>query len=307
MSTYTWEITDPSLVQQMKNAKNKAQWTSSTFSGGGFRWYLDFRPNGHTNKYMGYAIIFLCLASLPPKVKSIQIRKEFRLIETDAGHSANSTYAKGTMSLGWQATQLQTKEIQNLTTLTFSTKVDIYGVFDHEDNDITNLYVGTDNEESKHSALECAKQSDHTLIDARLDSLSSSIDKLVNNVQSLQQQFTDLQQRVHVQEEQKDNIDSLRAEMKVIKHDLRKLPSIAKTDPKQLELKSWLQNEVGFPQYYDIFMENGIEDLSIASLLTMETIKRMGIDKMGHQMKILRAVTKLNHNDINEGDKTAYM
>eukprot|EP01083_Nonionella_stella_P206329 750585_1 len=128
----------------------------------------------------------------------------------------------------------------------------------------------------------------------------------MNNVQSLQQQFTNLQQRMHVQEEEKDN-DSVWAEMKVIKHDLRKLPSIAKTDPKQLELKSWLQNEVGCPHLYDIFMENEIEDLSVASLLTMETIKGMGIDKIGQQMKILRAVSKLNHNDINEGDKTAYM
>eukprot|EP01083_Nonionella_stella_P027014 74290_1 len=140
MSTYTWEITDPSLVQQMKNAKNKAQWTSPMFSGGGFRWYLKFRPNGNTNKLMGWVIISLCLASLPPKVKSIQIRKEFRLIETDAGHSANSTYAKGTMSLGWQATQLQTKEIQNLTTFTFSAKINVCGVYDHENNDITNQY-----------------------------------------------------------------------------------------------------------------------------------------------------------------------
>eukprot|EP01083_Nonionella_stella_P027015 74291_1 len=142
MSTYTWKITDPSLVRQIKNAKNKAQWTSPTFAGGGFRWYLDFRPNGQTNKLMGCAMVFLCLASLPPKVKSIQIRKEFRLIETDAGHSANSTYAKGTMSLGWQATQLQTKEIQNLTTLTLSVKIDVGGVYDHEDNDITNINEG---------------------------------------------------------------------------------------------------------------------------------------------------------------------
>eukprot|EP01083_Nonionella_stella_P308142 1085950_1 len=307
MSTYTWKITDTSLVQQMKNAKNKAKWNSSAFSAGGFRWYLEVNPNGTRESSLGYVKVYLYLACLPPKVKSIQIGYELCLIETGTVFKGNKTFEKEHINAGGFSKQLQTNTIQNLTTLTFSAKINIYGVFDHEDNDITNLYVGTDNEESKHSALECAKQSDHTLIDARLDSLSSSIDKLVNNVQSLQQQFTDLQQRVHVQEEQKDNIDSLRAEMKVIKHDLRKLPSIAKTDPKQLELKSWLQNEVGFPQYYDIFMENGIEDLSIASLLTMETIKRMGIDKMGHQMKILRAVTKLNHNDINEGGKTAYM
>eukprot|EP01083_Nonionella_stella_P288471 981610_1 len=307
MSTYTWKITDPSLVRQIKNAKNNAKWSSPTFAGGGFRWYLDFRPNGHTNKYMGYAIIFLCLASLPPKVKSIQIRKEFRLIETDAGHSANSTYAKGTMSLGWQATQLQTKEIQNLTAFTFSVKIDICGVYDHEDNDITNQYINTNNEESKHSPLQCAKQCDQKLLEVRLDSLTSSVDKLANSVQSLEQRLVDLEQRTN--EEQKDNnndtLDKLTAEMKVMKQDLRKLSTIAKANPKRLALQSWLENKVGFPQFYDTFVENGIEDLSIASLLTMESIKGMGIDKIGHQMKILRAVTELNHKNINEGD-TAY-
>eukprot|EP01083_Nonionella_stella_P179099 634743_1 len=306
MSTYTWKNKDPSLVEQMKNAKNKLNWKSPTFSAGGFRWHLDVYPNGDRESAQGYVDVYLNLACLPPKVKSIQIGYELCLIETGTVFKGNKTFEKEHINAGGFSKQLQTNTIQNLTTLTFSAKVEIYGVFDHEDNDITNLYVGTDNEESKQSALEYAKQSDQKLIEARLDSLSSSMDKLVNNVQSLQQQFTDLQQRMHVQEEEKDS-DSLWAEIKVIKHDLRTLSSIAKTNPKQLELKSWLQNEVGFPQYYDIFMENGIEDLSITSLLTMETIKRMGIDKMGHQMKILRAVTKLNNNDINEGDKTAYM
>eukprot|EP01083_Nonionella_stella_P179101 634752_1 len=307
MSTYTWKITDPSLVQQMKNAKNKSSWKSPTFSAGGFRWNLHVYPNGNKESLVGYVHPNLFLACLPPKVKSIHIGYQLCLIETDSIYNANKAFDKDNTNSGWLPKQLQTNKIQNLSTFTFSAKIDINGVFDHDDNDITNLYVGTDNEESKHEALEYTKKSDQKLMESRLDSLSSSMDKLVNTVQSLQQQFTDLQQRMHVHEEEKDSIDSLRAEIKVMKHDLRKLASIAKNDPKQLELKSWLQNEVGFPQYYDIFMENGIEDLSITSLLTMETIKRMGIDKMGHQMKILRAVTKLNNNDINEGDKTAYM
>eukprot|EP01083_Nonionella_stella_P308143 1085954_1 len=99
--------------------------------------------------------------------------REFHLIETDTVNNGNESFHKDFMNCGWLAKQLQTKKIQNLTTLTFSAKINIYGVFDHEDNDITNLYVGTDNEESKQSALEYAKQSDQKLIEARLDSLSS--------------------------------------------------------------------------------------------------------------------------------------
>eukprot|EP01083_Nonionella_stella_P145379 455362_1 len=108
MSTYTWKLTDPSLVRHIKNAKNKSEWSSPTFSGGGFRWYLDFRPNRHTNKSMGYAVIFLCLASLPPKVKSVQVRKELHLIETNSVANKSNAFEKGHMSWGWNPTQLQT-------------------------------------------------------------------------------------------------------------------------------------------------------------------------------------------------------
>eukprot|EP01083_Nonionella_stella_P053964 142600_1 len=160
MSTYTWEITDPSLVQRMKNAKNMAQWTSPIFSRGGFRWYLDFRPNGHTNKFMGCAMIFVQLASLPPKVKSIQARKELCLVETNTVAASSNTFEKDNMAWGWTTAQLKTKEIQNLTTLTLSAKIDLCGVYDHENNDITNQYINTNNEESKQSPLQYTKKSD---------------------------------------------------------------------------------------------------------------------------------------------------
>eukprot|EP01083_Nonionella_stella_P147006 463116_1 len=180
MSTYTWKITDPSLVRQIKNAKNNARWSSPMFSSCGFRWYLDFTPNSSRNtnkshdfKRIKYAIIFLCLASLPPKVKSIQIRKELRLIETNSVANSSNTFEKDNTSWGWSVTQLKTKEIQDLTTLTLSAKIDICGVYDHEDNDITNQYINTNNEESKHSPLQCAKQCDQKLLEVRLDSLTS--------------------------------------------------------------------------------------------------------------------------------------
>eukprot|EP01083_Nonionella_stella_P016792 46878_1 len=293
MSTYTWKITDPSLVRSMKNAKTGSIWKSPIFSIGGFKWNLVVHPNGNDNKSNGYLKLFLGLAFLPAKVKSVAIGKELRLIETDTMRSANSTYEKDHLTLGWKTTTLKTEKLQNLTTLSFSTKIDIHCVIDNEDNDITNQFININDEESKHPPLQYAKQSDQKLIEARLDSLMNSMDKLLNNFQSLEQRVTDVEQRIN--EEQKDNtndkLDKLSEEMKVVKHDLRKLSTIPKINPKQLELKSWLENEVGFPMYYDTFMEHGIEDLSIASMLTMETIKSMGIDKIGHQMKILRAVT----------------
>eukprot|EP01083_Nonionella_stella_P167052 560457_1 len=166
MSTYTWKITDPSLVRSMKNAKNGAKWKSPVFSIGGFRWYLKVYPNGNESASNGYVSLYLHLAFLPPKAKSLSIGQESRLIETDTMYSVGgATYDKDHMSWGSPKT-LKTENIQNLTTLTFSVKVDVYGVIDHEDNDVTNQYINTNDEESKQ------------MTKTRLDSLTTYVEKL---------------------------------------------------------------------------------------------------------------------------------
>eukprot|EP01083_Nonionella_stella_P032352 88547_1 len=110
MSTYTWKITDPSLVRSMKNAKFKSYWKSPVFSFGGFKWYLNVYPNGNKRNSNGYVELFLQLAFLPPKVKALQIQQKLRLVETDTIKSSTDTYEKGDM--GWGLTILQTEKLQ---------------------------------------------------------------------------------------------------------------------------------------------------------------------------------------------------
>eukprot|EP01083_Nonionella_stella_P032351 88544_1 len=160
MSTYTWKITDPSLVRSMKDAKNGYKWKSPIFSIGGFRWYLDLYPNGRNKDDNGYVQSYLFLAFLPPKVQSVAIGQEFHLIETDSFTTVNDTYKEGDMNCGWPFKTLETKKLEYLTTFTFSAEIKVYGVFDHEDNDVTNEYINTNNEESKHSPSQSVKQSD---------------------------------------------------------------------------------------------------------------------------------------------------
>eukprot|EP01083_Nonionella_stella_P272331 923403_1 len=106
MSTYTWKMTDPSLIRSMKHAKNGSQCKSPIFSIGGFRWYLDVFPNGHKKDNNGYVELFLQLAFLPPKVKALQIQQKLRLVETDTIKSDTDTYEKGDMNMGWGLTRL---------------------------------------------------------------------------------------------------------------------------------------------------------------------------------------------------------
>eukprot|EP01084_Bolivina_argentea_P031278 57887_1 len=120
--TYKWQITDPSMLKQMKNAQNKKDWVSSVFSACGFRWTLRVYPNGNTTNNEGYVHFFLTLAFVPPKIKSVVVAFKYGLIEIDQISDSTSTYSKQNLSYGWGRDQLKTVKIKNLNTLTFAVK-----------------------------------------------------------------------------------------------------------------------------------------------------------------------------------------
>eukprot|EP01084_Bolivina_argentea_P020085 37381_1 len=68
-------------------------------------------------------------------------------------------------------------------------------------------------------------------------------------------------------------------------------------NPEQQKLKSWLETAVKLPEYYKVFIDNGIDELSVAALITAESLDEMGIDKIGHQLILLNKVNQLKkHN-----------
>ena len=61
------------------------------------------------------------------------------------------------------------------------------------------------------------------------------------------------------------------------------------------KFKSWLLNEVGLPKYYETFIKNDIDRLSIVELVTMKELNEIGITSIGHRMKILDEIAKLKN------------
>lgn len=60
------------------------------------------------------------------------------------------------------------------------------------------------------------------------------------------------------------------------------------------ELKNWLIDTVGLPQYIDTFINNGFEDLSFFNHdLKEQDLKDVGIKLKGHRMKIISEIRKL--------------
>ena len=58
-------------------------------------------------------------------------------------------------------------------------------------------------------------------------------------------------------------------------------------------MKNWIKDEVKLSQYCELLMENGFEDMESMKDITMEHLREMGINKMGHRLKLMKSVAKL--------------
>eukprot|EP01083_Nonionella_stella_P216357 777828_1 len=293
--SYTWNIADPTLITQIKAAKQGQRFKSPLFSMFNFRWFLELYPNGSSADLVGKTDIFLTLVTLSPKVKSITINRKYTLVELDASCNAyTETLTHDDMySASWVEGTLKTQDLQKCTQFTFKVDVELHAVFDKDDNDITSRYL----------------QQDSPLKTAVLDSIVMQIEQMNTKISAIQHKIINIESRLN--EEQKnedtdDRFDKMMNEMKRMKQIMNTLSANTNLNAEQQKVKSWLENKVKLPRYFDNFMNNGIDELSVVALLDKATLKDIGIDVIGHQMKILNHAKQLHQNNPNEGD-TAYM
>ena len=66
-----------------------------------------------------------------------------------------------------------------------------------------------------------------------------------------------------------------------------------KEETEEEKLRKWMENEVKLPRYFHVLKENGFEDMESVLDLTLNEMKEMGIDKMGHRKRIMKHIAKL--------------
>ena len=119
----------------------------------GFKWYLEVYPNGCIPEDAGDVDLFLCLALLPPNIQRIYVRYKLNVAETRAKHIADKSFGTDYMCWGWPANKLNNSSIQKYKQLTFGVEIQVYGVFDKNDNDVTDKYINIDNNDTKDIKL----------------------------------------------------------------------------------------------------------------------------------------------------------
>ena len=59
-------------------------------------------------------------------------------------------------------------------------------------------------------------------------------------------------------------------------------------DESRQEVQQWLTDKVKLPQYFQVFVQQGFDELESIKDVTKDDLVAMGIDKVGHQRKILK-------------------
>ena len=63
-------------------------------------------------------------------------------------------------------------------------------------------------------------------------------------------------------------------------------------DKDRMKVRKWLDEEVKLGEYFVLFMNHGFNDLETVMELNEDHLKEMGIDKVGHRIKILKHTNK---------------
>eukprot|EP01084_Bolivina_argentea_P262456 443837_1 len=113
MESYTWKITDKTLIRQIKTAKEGQAFYSPDFRLFNLTFELKLYPNGQNSKERGNVLIFLYICGLSPKVDSINMKRRYTFVEVNATHDYNSKITKQNMcSYSWPFEHVKTSNIQ---------------------------------------------------------------------------------------------------------------------------------------------------------------------------------------------------
>ena len=134
ISTLEWKMDDPVLIGKMKSAANAERWESPTFIAHGLRWYMKIYPNGTDCSDRGWVLCYVCLAYLPPGLKTITTKYRSIIIDPSSNFICDSSkvelFYAANMGPKWRAASLafDFKDMQKLHKLYFFAEIELCGI-----------------------------------------------------------------------------------------------------------------------------------------------------------------------------------
>ena len=98
--SYTWKITDPSLIQKIRSAQPGDAFYSPKFSlCPPLRWQFESFPHGESNKSKGSVLIYTNLIAMTPNIKQFRIRRQYTFVEGNIVRATTVNVTKDQMYL----------------------------------------------------------------------------------------------------------------------------------------------------------------------------------------------------------------
>ena len=261
-----WRINDD-LLSKMKQSHNGKQFTSPIHEN---IFCLYLCPNGYNSWDEGWTDIQLILCTLPPidsmphDPSEINLKWKIKLeakISSSGDELEDSSFniereCEDDFDEDNYAKHWGSKVLsfENFKKLKDVTIcAEIIDNTEKEDHVISTWDQFVERESIEHNVAKCQQRLDY--IESTLKLLTSQVDKL----SSIQSKHND-----NIQNEDKDKI-----------------------------IFKWLNEIVKLPQYYDILLQNGFDNIEFIKDITKEDLKDIGIAKLGHQKRILKCINEL--------------
>ena len=160
------------------------------------------------------------------------------------------------------------------------------------------------------------KNDDNAEILERMNRLESNMNRLLGDMMErtdklendLTNQYTSIAKKEIIGHSRED-MKNLRKRMQRLEMRMDQLVNdrehrMNDESPELVAVRRWMNTVVKLPQYLDLFIDNGFEDLSVIQALTVNDLQVMGIEKRGHQIKILQCIAKLKAATTGNAAKT---
>eukprot|EP01084_Bolivina_argentea_P234736 395163_1 len=276
-------------------------------------WRILIFPYGDRKRQNTNVGVYLALCSMPANCSKIVRACSITCLDAEVNYKKESGMYDCVNNSNWGTTEfMKTSDLLNLQQATFKVDIEITEMIKEENTEciVSNAFAmdriltfsSVDNEEAKMDSEQNKQlQMSDSISTLNLNTIYSkhqTIEQLRNKINKMERYMFDEKQNNQVTDNVTNvtaSILSMKKQIKQIQKDINKNNNnVSLSDKKQLKL--WFTNVVKLPEYFDIFIEQGFEDLQSVKYVTANELELMGISKIGHKMKLLRFIAKLNEN-----------
>eukprot|EP01083_Nonionella_stella_P050612 134585_1 len=278
-------------------------------------WCLRLYPNGNMNGKEGRLRVVLHLCAFPPNVSQMIVECNIYCHEANIRQTLTSDFdVEGRSNCTWDDDVISFADFSKHNTWTVLVDINVLNQLDADGEKVT--MTEDECKEPQNDTHDITVKQQLEIHGSAIQTLSTTMEQVKNTLDLLSKTVETLSeqiQKLNVEESKEEHID-LKHVMTEISN-IKAQMAIANTQHMQKnnrgheQVRDWLQNDVHLEQYYTLFIDNGFEDLESIKTIDMEILKMMKIEKIGHKMKILRCVAKLNNtvDDAQNEGNTAYL